>query len=299
MRIESIEEVRVFLQVVESGSLTKAATVLGMTKNLVSRRLAALEERLGVRLLERSTRRIGLTPRGMRFRERALALLDTVEAAERDLVSEPDTLSGLIRVAVPTLLAEYGLIERLGALLRSHSEFAVQLLVTDERLELVANAIDLALSADTQLNATYRVQRIGVLTPVLACAPAYARERGCPKRPEELRRHECLRFLSPARQRYWTLVDKSGRELVTEISGRFECNDSRVLVAALHGGLGIGLRPRGELRAASGREKLVHVLPDYHLPPLVLRAATPSRRHDRRRLDKLVELFQEVLRSAE
>lgn len=300
MMLESLAELRLFLEIASAGSFTRAARALGMTLKSASRRMGQLEARLGVRLLHRTTRSVALTEEGRRFLDAGRRILEEVEHAEAELALQSRAIAGRVRVAVPTAALQHGLLEELGRLLAENRDLRVQVWVSDQPVDLVAQGIDVALAGE-RVSTSDVVRQIGRLVGALAASPAYVRVHGRPRAPADLARHECLRFFDREPQTSWTLIHASGRRVRAQVGGRFECNDSRALRDALYAGLGIGVRPVGEIRRAVEAGTLMPVLPAYQLAPMVMRAVVPSRpgRHRARRVEAVVEVLRETIRRLE
>lgn len=296
MSIESIEELRIFLQVVDQKSFTAAARSLSKTTNIVSRRVAQLEERLGIRLLHRTTRSVSLTEEGRRFVMASRRVVEQVEIAEATLRKEAEETGGLVRVAVPTALVRFGLVSAIRRLLEAHGALRVQLIVADHPIDLVAGGIDVAV-VDDRASASYVLRKVGTFSPALAASPTYVQTAGEPRRPDDLAAHECLRFVGRVSQSSWTLVDRRGRRVTARVGGRFESNDSRALHDALYAGLGIGLCAEGELREATEARRLVRLLPNYAAEPMTIRAVVPARPGPIRakRVEAVLEVLRETL----
>lgn len=288
--LENLSDVRVFAQVFESGGLTAAGKVLRLPTNQVSRRLSRLESALGVRLFDRTTRKVVTTAEGRSFYPRALRLLESAREAEE--VSQRQTaLEGAVRVAVRTTTIEFGFVAALSRRLLAHEELSVQLLVRDEPLDLVAEGLDVAVMVGSLPDSSHVARLVGRAEYVLAASPAYLKRRGAPETPAQLAEHQALRRHGMPPETEWTLVGPRQKEVSVAIGGRFECNDSRALATAVEEGLGIGLRPAREVQASRGR--LVRVLPAWKLPLIPVWAVSPP---GRTRLAR-VALVVDVLRS--
>lgn len=295
MLIESLEELRVFVQVVDSGGFTGAAQTLGTTTNAVSRVIARLEARLQLRLLSRTTRRVASTEEGRKLYEHALRLLRLASEAEQSLRPTSSLLEGTVRVAVRTTTVQFGIVQDMTALLHSNPHLRVQLMVSDTDMDLAANGIDVALRVGALADSAYRSHLLGSVVFVPTAAPRYFVERERPKQPEDLVQHECIRALMKRPQLSWRLVGPKRRVVEAAISGRFECGDVRAQADAIYNGLGIGLRPAGEVREAVAAEKLERVLPDWSMPPLAVHALLSPQRSHNARTDAVVELLKEAV----
>jgi len=294
--LDNLDEVRVFVQVGDSGGFSAAGRVLNLTTNLVSRRIARLEDRLGVRLLHRTTRRTSLTEEGRQFHERAIRLLEAADEAAAAVARRASALEGRVRVAVRSTFVEYGFVEELVHFLEAHRGLTAQLLVTDEPIDLVGEGVDLAVQIGELPDSSLVSRGVGEVRIVLAAAPAYLERRGRPRGPADLARHECLRRLGRRPEASWTLVGPDGRETVASTGGRLECDDSAAQTRALYAGFGVGLRPAGEVRRAVAGGSLVHILPRYHVAPVPVRVVMPPRRARVPRVSAMIELVRAVVR---
>ncbi|HEY6881427.1 MAG TPA: LysR family transcriptional regulator [Polyangiales bacterium] len=275
--LNSIGDIRVFVQVVGSNGLSAAGRVLGIPANTVSRTLTRLEDDLGVRLLQRTTRSLSLTEEGRAFHEQALQLLASVDEAESVVRRRSSGLSGLVRVAVRTTTVQFDLVPELTTLLEAHPTLRVQLVVTDDEIDLVSAGLDLALRVGALADSHLASRHLGDVAFVLAATGGYLKQHGTPKRPADLTAHECVRALGARPQTTWTLEAKGKKHVEARVGGRFECNDVRAQAAAIYAGFGIGLRPAGEVRRAVREGTLVHVLPEWQLAPIPVRVLLPPR----------------------
>lgn len=261
--LDSLDELRTFLRMVEEGSLSAAARSQGLSVNAVSRRLAQLEERLGVRLAERSTRRVVLSDEGRRFAERCRSILAEVDDAEEELRPSTGQLRGTVRVAVhPTVVSETTL-DEIGRLLREHQGLSVQLFARNSVVDPIAEGLDLVVSSGDVPFQGVVVRVLGELEWGLAAAPQYVRHRGAPKTLDDLSQHECLRAVRTRNESKWVLRNARGQERSVRVGGHFESDDTAILRAAVYGGVGIGFRPIGEIRREATRASLVHILPGW------------------------------------
>jgi DNA-binding transcriptional LysR family regulator len=273
-----LDDLRMVVAVAESPSLTVAAGRLAVSLNAVSRRLAKLEEAVGVRLVQRTTRSLALTEAGDRLYRRALAVLEQVDLARAELAHQRGEASGTVRVVLPSSAVTGALLGRLRALLAQHARLRVQLLVTSQPLPL-GHDVDLALVVgELPDRAGLVARRVAVVHWVLVASPSYVAERGLPQSPDELPRHECLRFRGSAPQDTWTLEGPDGTQVIVPVTGSFEADDSRILGEAAYQGLGIGIRPKPELEAAMERGSLVEVLPGWRFLALPLYLVSPRGR---------------------
>jgi DNA-binding transcriptional LysR family regulator len=274
----SFDELRAFTAVFETGGFTAASKRLVLTTNAVSLRVQKLELELGVRLFTRTTRSVAPTEEGRTFYARVSRVLADLDEAAEELRPTSGGLRGVVRLALPGALATLPLLERLRELIEEHPLLSIQTRVASGAVDLVAEGIDIGVIVGQLPETTFVGRLLGRATWVLAAAPSYLDAHGRPRTPTELRGHRCLRLLSNPPQDEWTLVDRRGREVVVQVRGGYEADDSRALGDATYAGLGIGVRPAGECDRAQREGRLERVLPGYRFQPLDVYALVPKGR---------------------
>lgn len=297
MPIDSLEDVRLFRQVVASGGLSAAARALHDNKNRISQRLAALERALGVRLADRTTRTLRLTEDGERFLESSEALLEAAARAEL-AIAPRGSVEGRVRLAIRSALSGVGIGEELAKLLHNAPKLRLQLLVIDDDADLAglhARGVDVAVQIGALRDSTLVKKRLGEVSFVLAATPGYLREAGRPRSPRDLAKHECIRRIGSSPETVWQLQSRGGRRERAAIHGRFECDDARLQTEILYGGFGIGLRPAPEVRRAVQAGTLEHVLPGWAYAPFPVWAVAPKDRVRLPRVAHLIELLGRVV----
>ena len=292
-RLDNLDELRTFSTIVTAGSLAAAARSLGVTPNAVSRRLAVLEERLGRRLIHRTTRRLAVTEEGMRLHQRCRRVLDELEEAERELLGA-DGLDGTLKIALHPGIIGPALVQGLGAMLQSTGRLRLQVRVTGGPVEPIRDGLDLTLYVGKPPPSSLVAVALPTLVWSLAAAPSYLARHGRPRQPTDLARHECLRVLREAPETHWQLGRGGSRPRRFAIGGRFETDDGGLLTAALYAGLGIGFRPRLEIDAGVAAGTLAHVLPAWQWATTPLYALLPP---GRQRMPA-VRMVLEVLRAS-
>jgi DNA-binding transcriptional LysR family regulator len=274
----SLDELRAFAAVFETGGFTAAGKRLILTTNAVSLRVQRLEQELGVRLFNRTTRSVAPTEEGKTFYARVSRVLADLDEAEEELRPTSGGLRGTVRIAVPGAMATAPLLERLGELLEVNPGLSIQTRVASGAVDLVAEGIDIGVIVGQLPETTFVGRLLGRATWVLAAAPSYLDAHGRPRTPADLSAHRCLRLFSSPPQDEWTLVDRRGREVVVGVRGGYEADDSRALGDATYVGLGIGVRPAGECARAEREGRLERVLPGYRFQPLDVYALVPKGR---------------------
>ncbi|MCB9795834.1 MAG: LysR family transcriptional regulator [Alphaproteobacteria bacterium] len=293
MMLESLEELRVFAQIIESGSMSRAAKALGMPANTVSRRLAALEERVGVRLLNRTTRSISLNEAGRAVLARAHRILQEAEAVELDLRQDKEGLQGLLRVSVPSLLSA-DVLSAIKPLLLEHEGLQIQVHVHDKPINPVAAGLDVSIIGGRLSDSSLSAKKMGDVRPLLAASEAYLSERGRPETPNDLSAHDAICFLSDPPMTGWTLTDVGGAQHRVPFSARVMATDGRTVMDAIRQGLGIGMTSPRILRASP---ELRHVLPSYTMLGFPVYAIFPTARQHSARLRAFLAAAREAIQA--
>ncbi len=287
------EDMRLFCQVMESGSFTAAAEQLGLSKQFVSRRLIQLEDRLGVRLLNRSTRRLDVTPLGQSYYESALRLLSEVEQVEQGIAGQNSEPRGTIRLSAPLSFA----IAHLGCLLplflQRHPEVAVEVDLSDRSVDLIGEGYDLVLRIGTLEDSTLIARRIASIPRVYCASPDYLALRGTPQQPEDLAQHDCLPY-GHSRQVQWRF---KGKLQALNVCGRMRVNNGDLLRDTAIAGFGVTYLPTFIVGDALKDGRLVTVLDEFAPEDLTLSAVYPQHRQSSRPVQALVDFLRERLAS--
>lgn len=279
--------VGVFSAVVEAGNFVRAAEVLGLTPSGVSRAIARLEARVGVRLLDRNPRAVALTDDGRRFHAQVVPLLSALEDAASEAGGAAKVVRGRLRVNVDPWIARSVLAPRLGEFLKWHPEISLDLLIRDSLGDMISDGVDVAVRFGEPDAATLIARKL-LDTRILACAsPAYLAERGTPAHPRDLLRHECLMYRDPATGRPFPWeFERRGKVVTVPVSGRIVFSELATKLAACAAGLGIAQTIEFGVEPLLRRGDLVQVLPNWaeeryplfayhpsrHLPPAKVRA---------------------------
>lgn len=290
------EDMRIFCQVMESGSFTSAADQLGLSKQFVSRRLMQLEERLGVRLLNRSTRRLDVTPLGQSYYESALRLLNDVEQVEQGIAGQTTEPRGILRVSAPLSFAVAHLGSLLPEFLQRYRGVTVEVDLSDRPVDLLGEGYDLALRIGLLEDSTLIARRIASIQRVYCASPAYLAERGTPLQPEALQHHDCLPY-GHGRQVQWRFISK-GKPLVVHVTGRMRVNNGELLRDAAVAGMGITYLPTFIVAEALKDGRLLPVLEAFQPEALTLSAVYPQHRQGSRPVQALIEFLRERLDQA-
>ncbi|TGU92069.1 LysR family transcriptional regulator [Mesorhizobium sp. M00.F.Ca.ET.151.01.1.1] len=284
-----LNDVIVFARVVEAGSFTAAARLLAMPKTSVSRRVAALEREVGVRLLQRTTRSLNLTDAGRLYYEQSSQGLRTIEEANLRLAEARAEPSGTIRISAPVGFGGYFLIRAVVDFLALYPKTNVELRLADDKLNLVEDGIDLAFRTGTLQDSTLIARKLGAARRLLCASPDYLARYGMPEGPADLARHRCVIAGPSASGAHWVLDGPQGQETVV-VTGRFAANEMQAVLAAALAGFGVAQLPQAMAEGLIDQGRLQRVLEDYTTPAGGLHVLYPSSRH----LSPLVKAFIEL-----
>lgn len=293
--MDRFEEMRVFAAVVEAGSFVAAAEALDRSKASVSRHVADLEARLGVRLLHRTTRRLSLTDEGELFHARCTALLAGLEEAEAELGARSAEVAGLLRVNVPVSYGILVLAPLWAGFLARHPRLELEVVLADRRVDLVEEGFDLAVRITRLQDSSLVSRRLGAVRSRLCASPAYLARRGAPAHPSELARHEVLAYTLLANGDRWRFDGPDGASATVRVEPRMRSNSGDTLRAAALDGAGLVLQPEFLVGEDIARGTLVEVMPEWRSPELDVSAVWPSRRHAPPKLRRMVEWLAQTL----
>jgi DNA-binding transcriptional LysR family regulator len=287
--VSKLKELEAFVQVASKGSLTAAAAGEGVTPAIIGRRLDALEDRLGVRLLVRTTRKLTLTQEGEAFLEDCQRILTDLANAEAQLSLGSARASGHLKVTAPAGFGRKHVAPLLLEFLRAHPDVSASLDLSDRTVDLVSEGIDCAVRLGGLVDSSLIAVRLGEMKRVVVGSPAYFQQRGVPRTLDDLSNHDCLAL---ATQPGWDFQQAAGRGLIFKPPGRFICNDGAVLHEWALAGMGLAWRSLWEVGEDLRWGRLVSVLGDYATPPVGIHAVFPQRRH----LPLRVRLFIDMLK---
>ncbi|MEH2484890.1 LysR family transcriptional regulator [Bradyrhizobium sp. AZCC 2230] len=265
MTLTSFADYATFLTIIDEGSLTSAATRLGKSLQSVSRSLARLESDLGVELVSRTTRRLRPTAVGLEFAGRIRLALTTIDAAREDLLASDRRLAGTIRIGTSSLFGPEYVAPILSQFLTRNLEIDIELVLSDERVDLVAEKLDLAIRIGHLPDSNLRVRRLGGLSWAVFASPAYLAAYGRPERPRDLTHHECV--LRASDDDRWVF---GGNKRRIAVQGRFRSESAAARNAAVASGLGIGLAPLWQVRQLVEQGIVEQILVGHEPPPIPL-----------------------------
>ncbi|MCK1790752.1 LysR family transcriptional regulator [Pseudomonas violetae] len=287
--MDLFQAMTVYVRVVETGSMTAAAQQCAMSTTMVGNHLRALEQRLGVRLLNRTTRRQRLTEFGTAYYQRCLEVLGLVADSERLAEQSQDTPSGTLRITAPLTFGTEKLAPALSEFALRYPQVKLDVMLSNGRPDLLENGLDVAFRLGAIEPSNVIARPLIDYTLTMCASPGYLARRGTPQTPEDLQQHDCLAFAYPAGddwqsvEKHWRLSGPEGEVLVA-VSGTLLINSSAALHQAARTGMGIVMLPDALVGLDLASGQLVALMPDYQLPsrPMSLIYA-----QDRYRLPKL------------
>ncbi|MGC3981453.1 MAG: LysR family transcriptional regulator [Steroidobacteraceae bacterium] len=299
MAVDKLQAMEVFVRVVETGGITHAADSLKIPKATATTLIQKLESSLGVKLLNRTTRRMSVTPDGAAYYERCVVILAQVRETEELLTQQQVTPRGRLRVDVPALIARSVIIPALPAFFARYPDIELALVSSERRADLVEESIDCAIWSGEVEQPDYVARRVGYLWFAICAAPAYLKTHGQPRHPDDLVKHRCINHFSSHSGAVSDWVfSKGSTRIQTTLKGHIAVEDDNSYVAAAEVGLGIARIPAFVLKEAmeqGGRLELV--LGDWFPEPAPLSVVYPQNRHLSSKIrvfvDWIVELMSE------
>ncbi len=293
--MDTLETLRTFVRVVETGSLSAVAREMKASQSTVSRQITQLEEHFGVRLFHRTTRHLSLTDDGQSLLDHARTVLDSVDGMEDALGQQKLSPTGHVRVATPVSLG-LALMRRVPVLLARYPGLSVELVMEDHAGDMIEEGLDLAVRSGEVGNLSLIKRSLGTVVRVAVAAPAYLERRGSPNEPGDLVRHECIVHRVSPGDSDWRLIGPEGPVTVA-VHGMVSTNNHEAVRAAALGGLGIGLLPEYQTVDDIDGGRLQRVLPEYASETLPAYLVYPSRRHLAPRTRAVIDfLIEEVHR---
>ena len=285
-----LNQLLVFTRVVQAGSFTAAAHALGMPKSTVSRKVRELEDRIGARLLQRTTRKLGLTDAGRSYYEHAARIVTEIEEAELAVSHMQSAPRGLLRVTAPLTFSMLAPI--VSELLRRHPELRLEMSCTDRTVDLVEEGYDLGIRAGVLDDSSLVSRSLGTIERVLVAAPGYCAVAGIPEAPADLARHACISFSAGSAPNRWVL--HAGDERVeVQVKPRISVNDFEIMGQAARDGLGIAWMPAFGCAADLAAGRLRRVLPSWSSAATPVQVVYPTARHLTPKVHAFVDLLRE------
>lgn len=291
--MENLEAIAIFVKVVDAGSFTGAADALGTSQPVVSKSVTRLEQRLGVRLLNRTTRRISLTEAGTELYRQAskgLALLDDAQLDIGRYQTEP---RGTLRISAPTSFTVLHLQRRLAHFLERHPHVTLDVVLEDRVVDLVEEGYDAAIRISVLSSSTLIARRLAPCKQVICASPAYLERHGAPEAVEDLLTHNCIVYTLGRDARAWRVLDEDGDERLLPVHGNAYVNSGVLEQVLALEGVGIAMLPSFYVGDALRERRLVRLLEHVRLPELGVYLVYPDRRNRLPKLQALLDFLVE------
>lgn len=263
--MDRFSSMNIFVKAVELGSFSAAADALNMSPQLVGKHVQSLEQHLGVRLLNRTTRRQHLTEVGSQFYERSRNILAEVEAAEALAAETRAVPRGKLKINAPVTFGINALAPKLPQYLGAHPEVSIELSLSNRMVDLIDEGYDAVFRIGELSDSGLIVRRLDPYRLVICAAPGYLRLHGAPSKPDDLKDHECLIFSHTMLRTHWDFDGPDGNVSIP-ISGRLMVDNGEALLQAALAGLGIILQPFELIRSSLEAGALMPILPEYSVP---------------------------------
>jgi LysR family transcriptional regulator AphB len=289
--MHDLNDLVIFAKVVQTGSLTAAAEALGIPKSNVSRRLSRLEGEMGVRLLERTTRKLHLTEVGGLYYEHCRRILEEVEHAELSVQLRLEAPRGLLRISASYSTGQALLSPLLGEFLARYPEVSLQLVLTNRRVDLIEEGFDLVLRLGQLEESALVARYLGSIRGDCVASPTYIKRMGMPAAPEDLVGHQCLTMTDVPQHERWVFTGPDGAAHTVHLKPQATVNDFVTLRGMLISGAGIGVLPNYFCAEGVASGQLVPVLRDWTLPVSALHAVYPSHRGATPKLRALIDFL--------
>lgn len=289
--MDQFKQISTFVEVVARGSLSAAARAEGVAPAMIGRRLDALEQRLGVKLLQRTTRKIALTNEGGTFLEQCQRILADLEDAESSVSVRSAKASGHLLISAPAGFGRQHVAPLLPSFLSEHRDLTLTLNLNDRVVDLIGEGVDVAIRIAELTDSNLVSVKLADNRRVVVAAPGYLRRHGTPQTPQDLASHNCLAISGEGSQRGWTLR-QNGKNTIIKAGGNMVCNDGEVLHDWALNGKGLAWRSMWEVGSAIEAGTLVTVLDQYAAPGNAIYAVFAQRRHLPLRIRALVDFLR-------
>lgn len=279
--MSDLNEVLAFTKVVEHKSYSKAAEVLGVPKSNLSRKIASLEERLSIRLLQRTTRTLSLTEAGQIYYEECKKALSKIEDAESVVSSLQAIPQGILRVTMSVEVGYFFVRYLMPKFLQQYPKIKLETILTNDRVDLIKDNVDIALRIGTSDDSTYIARKFGHVRIGLFASQEYLKKHGIPEEPYDLEKHNCIMFSHKNVWNTWTLT-RGSQEVDVQVDGTYITNNFAAIREAILSGIGIGFLPsmvfREECTGPTGKSAIVHILNEWEGPVTNISLVYPSRK---------------------
>ena len=287
--MDVMQSMAVFRRVAEAGSFSAVARESAMSQSSVSKHIAALEERLGTKLLNRSTRQLNLTESGTEYYHYCVRILNEFAEAEASVGKGKITPTGTLRLASPVPFGKAVLLPLLNDFLQQYPDIDIDYRMEDRNIDLVKEGIDLAIRVGPLEDSSLIARKIGSCMRFVVGSPEYFLKHGFPRHPSDLLQHDCLLYTQQKTPKTWFFTSKQHGDETVNVSGRFRTNSNEAMLGAALNGLGLAVLCDWHVNDYLHRGKLRAVLKDYQLTPYDINAVYPERKFVPQKVKRLIE----------
>ncbi|HEX7991898.1 MAG TPA: LysR family transcriptional regulator [Stenotrophomonas sp.] len=294
-RLPDLEAWAIFAKVAEAGSFARAAEELQLSQATVSKAITRLETRIGTSLFHRTSRRMSLTAAGEAALERAARILDEGEAVEAEVADRSAALRGLIRLAAPMSFGVSRLAPLLPGFMQAHPDVELDIQLSDQMVDLVAERFDMALRISTLADSSLRARQLCQVRILLVGSPAYFEAHGRPTHPRDLAQHRGFQYSYTRSGNTWRFRHPRHGEFAQTVPRQLQANNAEIFDAALKAGLGLALQPEFLVWEQLRDGQLQTVMDDWKVEPLALSIITPPGLHRPARVQALIDYLAQRL----
>lgn len=285
----------VFRRVAEAGSFSVVTRETGMSQPTVSKHVAALEKRLGTKLINRSTRQLNLTEAGKQYYERCTQILDELAEAEASLRQQQSQPTGTLRVNTPVTFGRLQIVPRLWDFLARYPDLKIELIMDDHSIDLVKEGVDMAIRVGVLADLNLIANKIGTSPRVTVASPNYLATKGEPQTLMDLKRHDCIVYTLLTTQNGWHFTGPRGKEKI-RVRGRFSTNNPDAIREAALAGMGIAVTPIWLINNYVEQGQLKVILKDYTPTPFEIHTLYPERRFVPAKVRCFINYLREALK---
>jgi DNA-binding transcriptional LysR family regulator len=290
--MDKLKQIETFIEVAEKGSLARAGLSQKISPAMLGRRIDALEKRLGVKLMHRTTRHLTLTEEGVAYLDQCTRLMHELDKAEQQIGEGRHRATGHLVVSAPASFGRRHVASHAPAFVRVNPEVRLSFNLTDQVVDLVREGYDLGIRIGGSIDPSFVAVKLAGNRRVVCGTPDYFARHGVPQTLEDLARHNCLAFnLQGGQQRGW-YFQKAGKPVTVKVAGNLDCNDGELLHSWGSAGLGLAWRSTWEIQPQLASGELITVLDEFALPDYDIMAVYPQQRH----LPVRVRLFIDMLK---
>jgi DNA-binding transcriptional LysR family regulator len=294
--MEQITAMRLFTRVVQTGSFSAVARESGISQSSVSKNLAALEAKLGARLLVRTSRKLNLTEVGCDYYERCLPILMEIDEAEATVRSMTINPAGVLRVNVPVSFGQRHVIPRIPEFMRAYPNVKIDIMLLDRQVDLVAEGVDVAIRIDILDDSSLIARRLGDSPRLLVASKSYLQKHGRPNHPDELKNFDCLVYSLLGTGNIWHFLHQ-GKEFSVGVTGNFQANNSDAVLHMALAGAGIMALPKWMSHPYIENGELEPILTEYTPQGFPIQAVYPQNRYVPSKVRSFVSFMQQSFAS--